>query len=197
MIAYLRGNLYQRDLNDVVIDVSGVGYRVAVSLQTSCKLPEPGHNVELLIHTHVREDQLDLYGFLTEKERRLFRFLMSVNGIGAKSALSILSGIPTEELIELIRDGDSKRLTKVQGIGQKTGERVMLELRDKINKYWPKSYSETSVASRNVREDVISALVNLGYKSRDAEVAVTQILGRDEKEFTFKELLKNTLGNMR
>lgn len=197
MIAYLRGNLFQRDLTDVVIDVNGVGYRVAVSLQTSCKLPEPGAHVELLIYTHVREDQLDLYGFLTEKERRLFRFLMSVNGIGAKSALSILSGIPTEELIELIREGNSKRLTKVQGIGQKTAERVILELRDKINKYWAKSYSDTAVDSGNIREDVISALVNLGYKSKDAEGAVTQILSRDEKDFTFKELLRHTLGSMR
>lgn len=197
MIAYLRGNLYQRDLNDVVIDVNGVGYRVAVSLQTSCKLPEPGEHVELLIHTHVREDQLDLYGFLLEKERRLFRFLMSVNGIGAKSALSILSGIPTDELIELIRDGDSKRLTKVQGIGQKTAERVILELKDKINKYWAKSQTEVYATRSDVREDVISALVNLGYRAKDAEVAVTRILVKDEVEFTFKELLKQTLGNMR
>ena len=197
MIAYLRGNLYQRDLNDVVIDVNGVGYRVAVSLQTSCKLPEPGEHVELLIHTHVREDQLDLYGFLLEKERRLFRFLMSVNGIGAKSALSILSGIPTDELIELIRDGDSERLTKVQGIGQKTAERVILELKDKINKYWAKSQTEVYATRSDVREDVISALVNLGYRAKDAEVAVTRILVKDEVEFTFKELLKQTLGNMR
>lgn len=197
MIAYLRGNLYQRDLNDVVIDVNGVGYRVAVSLQTSCKLPEPGERVELFIYTHVREDQFDLYGFLSEKERRLFRFLMSVNGIGAKSALSILSGIPTDELIELIREGDSKRLTKIQGIGQKTAERVILELRDKINKYWAKSQTGVTLTKSHAREDVISALVNLGYRAKDAEVAVTRVLVKDEMEFTFKELLKQTLGNMR
>lgn len=197
MIAYLRGNLYQRDINGVVIDVNGVGYRVAVSLQTSCKLPDNGEKVELLIHTHVREDQLDLYGFISEKEIRLFRFLISVNGIGAKSALSILSGISTEELIQIIRDGEVRRLVKIQGIGQKTAERVILELKDKIQKYWPMSFSETPLVKSHVREDVISALVNLGYKSKDAEGAVSQILVDDQKEVSFKELLRMTLGNLR
>ena len=197
MIAYLRGNLYQRDLNDVVIDINGVGYRVAVSLQTSCKLPEPGENIELLIHTHVREDQLDLFGFISEKERRLFRFLISVNGIGAKSALSILSGISAEELIQVISEGEVKRLTKIQGIGQKTAERMILELKDKIQKYWPKGLSEIPTAKSHVREDVISALVNLGYKSKDAETAVSKVMPEEELQVSFKELLRMTLGNMR
>ncbi|HLB59616.1 MAG TPA: Holliday junction branch migration protein RuvA [Bdellovibrionota bacterium] len=196
MIAYLRGQLLHRDLNEIVVDVQGVGYCVAVSLQTACRLPDKGQLVEIFIHTHVREDQLDLYGFLTEKERRLYRMLLTVNGIGAKSAITILSGMSVDDLIQTITFGEVTRLTKIPGIGSKTAERIVLELQQKFAKIWPRDMRSTPFVRPNIEEDVISALINLGYKAKEAESAVDRALKNASQEWSFNDLLKQTLNSM-
>jgi Holliday junction DNA helicase RuvA len=187
MIAHLRGRLLAKHPNQVIVETGGVGYDVTISVPTFSDLPGVGNEVALHIHTHVREDVIALYGFLRVGEKQLFEKLLAVSGIGPKLAITILSGMAAEEMIAAIRGNDLARLTRIPGIGKKTAERLVLELRDKL----PVSGPEVSVVSgRNaVEEDVLSALMNLGYQRAAAEKAVAAAAKNGTFELTFREAL--------
>jgi Holliday junction DNA helicase RuvA len=174
MIAHLRGKLIARHPNQAIVETAGVGYDITISVPTFSELPPAGGEVSLHIHTHVREDQIALYGFLRFEEKQLFEKLITVSGIGPKLAITILSGMPAEEMVNAIRGNDIARLTKIPGIGRKTAERMVLELRDKLP---PVGTDQVHVVPSlsAVQEDVLSALVNLGYQRVAAERALTSI----------------------
>ncbi len=173
MIAHLRGRLLEKHPHRLVIDVAGVGYDVAVPLSTFYRLGEPGSEIALRIHTHVREDALLLFGFATGLEQDLFERLIGVSGIGPKVALAVLSGIDPPELVEAIERGDVARLTAIPGIGKKTSERIVVELKDRLPRTAaaPVGTSAPETGPAGVRDDVVSALVNLGYHRPLAEKA--------------------------
>ena len=191
MIAHLRGKLLARRPNQVIVETMGVGYDVTISVPTFSELPPAGGEVALHIHTHVREDQIALYGFLRPEEKHLFEKLISVSGIGPKLAITILSGMPTDEMIAAIRGNDVARLTKIPGIGRKTAERMVLELRDKMP---PVGTDQVHVVPSlsAVQEDVLSALVNLGYQRATAEKALSSV----EKNGSFDAMFRAALGVM-
>ena len=172
MIAYLRGKLIVRHPNQAILETGGVGYDVAISVPTFSELPSLGSEVSLHIHTHVREDQIALYGFLRPEEKHLFEKLISVSGIGPKLAITILSGMPADDMVNAIRGNDVARLTKIPGIGKKTAERMVLELRDKLPPDQRQS-AQVVPALSAVQEDVLSALLNLGYQRTAAEKAIS------------------------
>jgi Holliday junction DNA helicase RuvA len=173
VIAHLRGRILDKQPNRLVVDVGGVGYDVAVPLSTFYGLGEAGSEIALRIHTHVREDALALYGFATRLEQELFERLIGVSGIGPKLALAVLSGIEPGELIRAIEASDVARLTAIPGVGKKTGERIVLELKDRLPRARPDAAMSEVVAPSSLKDDVISALVNLGYHRPLAEKAVT------------------------
>jgi holliday junction DNA helicase RuvA len=174
MIALLRGVLLEKHPNQVIVDIGGVGYDVIIPVSTFTHLPDTGAEVRLRIHTHVREDALSLYGFLTSDEKALFEKLIGVSGIGPTAAVKILSGLAAPELIRAIQRGEVERLVRIPGVGKKTAERLVLELRDKM----PASSGEepeTAAAAQPmsvVEQDVLSALLNLGCARPQAESAV-------------------------
>src|ERR1700689_1754500 len=172
MIAHLRGKLLAKHPNQVVVETCGVGYEVNISVPTFSELPSAGSEVALHIHTHVREDVIALYGFLRPAEKVLSEKLMTVSGIGAKLAITILSGMAAGEMTRAIRGNDLARLTKIPGIGKKTAERMVLELRDKLPEVGDITTPAASTWSA-VEEDVLSALLNLGYQRPIAEKALT------------------------
>ncbi len=192
MIAHLRGRILDKQPNRLVVDVNGIGYDVAVPLSTFYGLGDAGSDIALRIHTHVREDALALYGFATRLEQELFERLISVSGIGPKLALAVLSGIEPPELIRAIEKGDLARLTAIPGVGKKTGERIVLELRDRL----PRARVETSavevVGTTALKDDVLSALVNLGYHRPLAEKAVAAAV-KATPEGDFERTLKLAL----
>ncbi len=176
--------MVDKGLDVVVVDVGGVGFRVHISLSTLQSLPSPGQPVKLLTHLQVREDALTLYGFATDDERRAFELCLSVTGIGPKLALSVLSGLGAAALGDAITSGDVGRLVRVPGIGRKTAERLVMELRDKFKPQRPVAGRGSGPSSRGAGgqrgggmfDDVVGALCNLGYKPADAERVVTQVL---------------------
>ncbi|MFN7996393.1 MAG: Holliday junction branch migration protein RuvA [Bryobacteraceae bacterium] len=176
MIAVLRGVLLEKHPNQAIVDVGGVGYDVTIPVSTYAHLPDAGAEVRLRIHTHVREDALALFGFLTQDEKALFEKLISVSGIGPKMAMAVLSGIPAVDLITSIRRGEVERLVRIPGVGKKTAERMVLELREKMPA--PSGDEPTGVAGvpsaalTAVEQDVLSALLNLGCARPAAENAV-------------------------
>ena len=174
MIAHLRGRLLDKQPNRIVVDVSGVGYDVFVPLSTFYRLGEPGDEVALRIHTHVREDALALYGFATPLEQALFERLIGVSGIGPRLALGVLSGIEPPELVRAIERGDVARLTAIPGVGKKTSERLVLELKDRLPRAQAAEPGAGTAAPEApvLRDDVLSALLNLGYHRPLAERAV-------------------------
>jgi Holliday junction DNA helicase RuvA len=182
MIAHLKGTLLTKATDSVIIDINGVGYEVFVPLSTFYTLPdEQGHEIILHIHTHVREDAFLLYGFKTILEKRIFRLLISVSGIGPKLGMNILSGIGPDALLTAIAQGDVAKLQSIPGVGKKTAERIALELKDKARLISPETADmpPAKVASheeRLLRDDAISALVNLGYTLKAAEKAVEKAL---------------------
>src|SRR5262250_2578239 len=178
MIAHLRGKLISRRPNQVIVEASGVGYDVNVSVPAFSELPSLGSEVALHIHTHVREDQISLYGFLRPEEKELFEKLITVSGIGPKLAITILSGMPAENMVTAIRGNDVVRLTKIPGIGRKTAERMVLELRDKLPAGMAVDQVPVVPSLSATQEDVLSALVNLGYQQPVAEKAMER-LGHD------------------
>ena len=191
MIAHLRGLLLSKGTQEAVIDVAGVGYRVAIPLSTFYRLGDAGSEAALLIHTHVREDTLALYGFLTEEEQLLFERLLSVSGVGPKVALGILSGIEAPDLVEALRGSDVARLTRIPGVGKKTAERLVLELKDKMPaRSAPPAEAASPGASS--REDLLSALVHLGYSRPEAERGVDKAL-REGSAARFEDLLRRSL----
>jgi Holliday junction DNA helicase RuvA len=171
VIAYLRGRILDKQPNRIVVDVGGVGYDVFVPLSTFYGLAESGGSVELRIHTHVREDALLLYGFATELEQQLFERLISVSGIGPKVALAVLSGIEPPDLLRAIERADLARLTAIPGVGKKTSERIVLELKDRLPRA-PLAAAGAPPAPSSLKDDVLSALMNLGYHRPLAERAV-------------------------
>src|SRR5687767_6045517 len=173
MIAHLRGRLLEKHPNRVIVDVNGVGYDVHVPLSTFYEMAEPGEDIALRVHTHVREDALLLYGFATVLELQIFERLISVSGIGPKLALAVLSGIEPNELVAAIRSANVARLTNIPGIGRKIAERIGLELKDKMGSFLPaEATAPADVTSDTVRIDMLSALMNLGYHRPLAERAV-------------------------
>jgi holliday junction DNA helicase RuvA len=191
MIAYLHGRLISKRPNQAIVDVGGVGYDVAISVPTFSDLPGDGGDVSLHIHTHVREDAIALFGFLRAQEKQLFERLISVSGIGPKLAITILSGMAAEEMVRAIKSNDVARLTKIPGIGKKTAERMVLELRDKLEGFGAGEASEP-VKVLPVEEDVLSALVNLGYQRAAAEKALSTVRRNGEPEFD--PLFRGALG---
>ncbi len=192
MIAHLRGTLLAKHPNQAIVETHGVGYDVAISVPTFTGMPAEGAEVALHIHTHVREDALSLYGFLRLAEKQLFEKLLTVSGIGPKLAITILSGMPADEMTGAIRGGDLARLTRIPGIGKKTAERMVLELRDKLPA--PAGASETSTAPASpVEEDVISALINLGYQRAVADKALLAARGNKSPQ-SFEVLFREALG---
>jgi len=178
MIAHLRGKLLAKHPNQAVVETAGVGYDVTISVPTFSDLPALGGEVALHIHTHVREDQIALYGFLRPSEKLLFEKLITVSGIGPKLAITILSGMAADEMVGAIRGNDIVRLTRIPGIGRKTAERMVLELRDKLPEV--SAASSPAVALMNpTEEDVLSALVNLGYQRAAAEKALGAVAKKD------------------
>jgi holliday junction DNA helicase RuvA len=197
VIAHLRGSILDKHPNRIIIDVNGVGYDVFVPLSTFYGLGEPGAAIALRIHTHVREDAFVLYGFATELEQELFERLIGVSGIGPKVALAVLSGIEPQEFIRAIERGDLARLTAIPGVGKKTSERIVLELKDRL----PRAHAAVSTAGAAapeapaLRDDVVSALVNLGYHrplaEKAAEAAIKTI--GSTSDASFERVLKQAL----
>jgi len=192
MIAHLRGKLLDKHPNQAVIETGGVGYEVTISVPTFTELSQVGTEVALHIYTHVREDTLALYGFGRPEEKQLFEKLLTVSGIGPKLAITILSGMQADEMVGAIRGGDVARLTRIPGIGKKTAERMVLELRDKLPPQGADAV--TAIPSLTaVGEDVLSALVNLGYQRAIAEKAVTAVT-RNGRSGSFEEIFRGALG---
>jgi holliday junction DNA helicase RuvA len=194
MIAHLRGHLLAKHPNQAIVETHGVGYDVVISVPTFTELPVAGADVALHIHTHVREDALSLYGFLRLAEKQLFEKLLTVSGIGPKLAITILSGMPADEMVGAIRGGDVVRLTRIPGIGKKTAERMVLELRDKLPAVTGTSEMSATTASP-VEEDVISALVNLGYQRAAADKVLLAARGGTGPQ-TFDVLFREALASL-
>jgi holliday junction DNA helicase RuvA len=192
MIGQLRGRLTDKRPNQVLVDVGGVGYIVMVPLSTYATLGELHTEVTLLIHTHVREDALSLYGFLSSREKHFFEMLLSASGVGPTLALKILSGMSVEELVPAIRGSDLARLTKIPGVGRKTAERIVVELRDKLDAVAVEVERPAASSPAGVEADVVSALVNLGYETRAAENAVIDAR-RENGSGNFEKLLRASL----
>ncbi len=190
MIAHLRGKLLAKHPNQAIVETAGVGYDVTITIPTFSDLPAAGNEVALHIHTHVREDQIALYGFLKPAEKQLFEKLITVSGIGPKLAITILSGMPADEMTGAIRGNDIARLTRIPGIGKKTAERMVLELRDKLPPAGAEAPAAPAITA--IEEDVVSALTNLGYQRPTAERALASAM-KNEKNNTFEALFRNTL----
>ncbi len=176
MIGQVRGRLLRKEPQEAIVDVGGVGYRVAIPLSTFYRIGEPGGEVTLLIHTHVREDTLALFGFLTAAEQALFERLIAVSGVGPKLALSILSGIEAPDLVAALRSSDVVRLTRIPGVGKKTAERLVLELKDKVQGLAAAEEAPSAAPTSSAKEDLVSALVHLGYSRPEAERGVDRAL---------------------
>ncbi|MBT8407264.1 MAG: Holliday junction branch migration protein RuvA [Deltaproteobacteria bacterium] len=199
MIAHIQGGLNFKSPEYLIIDVDGIGYEVQVPLTTFYDLPEVGSTVALHIHTHVREDALQLYGFQSREEKQLFVRLMSVAGIGPRLAVNILSGITPVELAETLLQGDLARLISIPGVGRKTAERMMVELRDKVSTFvlsQDVAIPAKQTADEAMIEDALSALVNLGYKKGVAKRAIDEAQQRLQEEATLEILLKESLRSL-
>jgi len=192
MIAHLRGKLISKHPNQAILDAAGVGYDVTITVPTFSDLPAVGSEVALHIHTHVREDAIALFGFLRSDEKQLFEKLITVSGIGPKLAITILSGMPTADMVGAIRANDHARLTRIPGIGKKTAERMCVELRDKLDAF---GTQQAVAAVTAVEEDVISALTNLGYQRALAEKAVERAVASAGRE-NFDAIFRAALGAM-
>jgi holliday junction DNA helicase RuvA len=192
MIAHLRGKLLAKHPNQLVMETAGVGYEVNISVSTYSELPAAGSETALHIYTHVREDVIALYGFFRPAEKQLFEKLMTVSGIGAKLAITILSGMPSDELAAAIRENQIARLTKIPGIGKKTAERMVLELRDKIL-IASGTATAVPITVNSIEEDVLSALVNLGYQRPVAEKALA---GLASNSGSFDSIFREALARL-
>lgn len=189
MIGKISGILAQKEPGEVVIDVGGVGYQIMIPLNVFYRMPELGTGVSLHIHTHLREDALQLFGFLEPEEKRLFLLLNGVTGIGPKLAVNILSGIPAEELARALRTGDHMRLVAIPGVGRKLAERMILELKDKFPARMPEERGQGD--GSQLVADAVSALVNLGYRQGEAEKTVREVARAVESKLP--DVLKEAL----
>lgn len=198
MIAYLRGTVLEKALEEAIIDVGGVGYRVAFSTLTLGRLPAEGQPVQVRVRTVVREDAFDLYGFLSRTEEDLFLLLTSVSGVGPRMAMAVLSGMEVGELVVALGKGEVARLTKIHGVGKKTAERLVLELKDKVKLlHLEQTAAQAGQAPAGVGSDLVSALVNLGYKPQQAEKAAQEATSRLGPEAELQPLLREALKLLR
>jgi Holliday junction DNA helicase RuvA len=194
MIAFLRGRVLEKHPNRIIVDVGGVGYDLAVPLSTFYTAGEPGAEIALRVHTHVREDQLALYGFASPLELTVFERLITISGIGPKLALAVLSGIEPRDLVGAVQRGDVARLTRIPGIGRKTAERIVLELRDRL----PKAMEAVATgapappAVDTLRDDLTSALINLGYHRPAVDQTLDRVL-REGPDARFEDMLRSAL----
>ena len=190
MIGSLRGKLIEKRPNQLLVDINGVGYQVQIPLSTFASLGALHSETSLLIHTHVREDQITLYGFVTAREKQCFELLISASGVGPSLALKILSGMSIEELVPAIRKSDLAQLVKIPGVGRKTAERIVVELRDKLVVIDVPDAGKPSTRSQ-LEDDVASALVNLGYDAKSVERAIEKSRGASGADF--EKLLRSSL----
>jgi holliday junction DNA helicase RuvA len=190
MIAHLRGRILEKNPAHVVVEAAGVGYDVAISIPSFSRLPAEGAEVSLYIYTHVREDTLALYGFVRHDEKQLFERLIGVSGIGPKLAMTVLSGIVPDALVSALRGNDLAALTRIPGVGKKTAERMVLELRDKVEGL---AAAPPALATGRMEDDVISALVNLGYQRFPAEQAAKQAAAKAGEGASFEQLFRQTM----
>ncbi len=195
MIAHLSGTLLDKQLQRLVVDVGGVGYDVQVPLSTFYAVGDVGTRVALRIHTHVREDALQLFGFATPLEQSLFERLIAISGIGPRVALAVLSGIEPESLVRAIRDADLGRLTSIPGVGKKTAERLVVEMRDRLPKMAETIPPGVSSAADDLRSDVLSALANLGYQRAAAERGLERVLTTSDSR-DFEDVLRAILKDL-
>ena len=199
MIAYLSGTLLSKNPQSLVVDIHGVGYQIFIPLSTFYQLPDEMEKVGLHVYTHVREDTLQLFGFQTEMEKEVFLLLISVSGIGPKVALNILSGMGFKELLSAIVRADSEKISSIPGVGKKTSQRITLELKEKASKLAEgievALEQKVEVRDKEIYEDALSALINLGYASKAAKRAIEIALGRDQ-EMNIETLLKEALRNL-
>ena len=201
MIAHLSGTLLYKQTTTVILDVGGVGYEVTIPLSTFYDLEDAGKEVKLRIYTHVREDALQLYGFKTARERELFQQLISVSGIGPKLGITMLSGMSADEIIVSIRQNNLARLTSIPGVGKKTAERLVIELRDKIAALSSPALEEEFAAQAGgapasedaVRDDALSALINLGYQKAAAEKAIMAAIQEGGEDVSVETILRRAL----
>ncbi|WP_441001072.1 Holliday junction branch migration protein RuvA [Fodinibius sp. SL11] len=198
MIAYLKGSVHDKSPEQVIIDVRDVGYLLEISNQTYEELPDTGDEVELLVYHHVTDNDQRLFGFANQKEKDLFELLITVKGVGPKLGLTILSGLPAQEITGAIVQEDKNALSKIKGIGKKTAQRMILELKDKISEMVDATYSadgDTSLSS-NVKEEAVSALQSLGFKKRDAEESIELAARNEDFDSDVQELVKKALSQM-
>lgn len=197
MIALISGKIVHKGISHVIVDVQGVGYRVFIPLTTFYELPDAGQQITLHVHTNVKQDAINLFGFYTDQERDLFQLMISVSGIGPKIAMNILSGISARELLNAISGGHVGKLVHVPGVGKKMAERLILELKEKVLKKMMMDRSpDMDIKDRTndiIMDDVLSALVNLGYKSNIAKDALEKVVRSSEEEVSMDNLLKKTL----
>jgi Holliday junction DNA helicase RuvA len=195
MIAHLDGKLIYKSPEYIIVDVNGVGYRAQVPLSTFYELPDTDARVRLTIYTHIREDLFQLYGFLTQREREIFQLLINVSGVGPRLALNILSGIEAGELCRALSEGDTERLNRIPGVGMKTAERLIVELKTKFSTRFPSvgRAVETVGEERRLLEDATSALVNLGYHKPVAEKAVKGASRTLGSQVSIEKLLREAL----
>ena len=193
MIARLRGRILEKHPSHLILEAAGVGYEITISVASFSGLPAEGAEVSLYIHTHVREDTLALYGFLLREEKQLFERLIGVSGIGPKLAITVLSGIAADALVTALRGNDLTALTRIPGVGKKTAERMVLELRDKLDGL---AAAPVPAPATRMEEDVVSALVNLGYQRVSAEQAVKRALEKAGNGASFEQVFRQTMGLM-
>jgi Holliday junction DNA helicase RuvA len=199
MIAYLKGIVHDKSPEQVIVDVRDVGYLLEISNQTYDELPKQGEEVELLVYHHVTDNDQRLFGFGNQNEKDLFELLITVKGVGPKLGLTILSGLPAQEITGAIVQEDKSALSKIKGIGKKTAQRMILELKDKISEMVDATYStdgsSTSISS-NIKEEAVSALQSLGFKKRDAQESIELAAKNEDFEGDVQELVKKALSQM-
>ncbi len=198
MIAYLKGIIHDKSPDQVIVDVRDVGYLLEISNQTYDELPDTGDEVELLVYHHVTDNDQRLFGFANQNEKDLFELLITVKGVGPKLGLTILSGLPAREITGAIVQEDKSALSKIKGIGKKTAQRMILELKDKISEMVDATYSPdgTTSISSNVKEEAVSALQSLGFKKRDAEESIELAAKGEDFDGNVQKLVKKALSQM-
>ena len=197
MIAHLIGKLIYKSPDHSIVDVNGIGYKIFTPLSTYYVLPKTGESVTLHIHTRVREDELKLFGFLTEEEQTIFEKLITINKVGPKLALGILSGMSPENLLTAIISNDAARLSAIPGVGKKTAERLTLEMKDKLSDLtFVMEHQQDTEVPEGPYEDALSALVNLGYKKPQAEKSLKSAYNKIGKDSSLEDLIKESLNNL-
>ncbi|HKK44996.1 MAG TPA: Holliday junction branch migration protein RuvA [Balneolaceae bacterium] len=197
MIAYLKGIIHSKSPEQLIVDVHDVGYQLEISTQTYEELPAEGEEVQLLVYHHITDNDQRLFGFSNQNEKDLFELLITVKGVGPKLGLTILSGLPAEEITGAIVQKDRAALSQITGIGKKTAERMILELKDKISEMVDVTYSKgSSGVSGNLKEEAVSALQSLGFRKRDSEEAVTLAAKDGDADGNVQELVKKALSQL-